>query len=166
MQYLAKQSADEMRLQGENVDLITDDPTVVAGEKYQGEEFELQQQYKLRHSETWIDCSESKAYDIADLTNYVDYDTRQILRRKAEGEKGRELNGWISVKDRLPEDHSWVLASADGAIRTVGYDTKNGFSYWDIIDIKASGFTITDIDHWIPLPEPPKPLTPLTERGK
>ena len=97
MQYLAKQSADGMRLEPINPwqpgsgphkrfeqskqSFLTDDPTVVAGEKYQGEDYEPIWQWD--NAGNWID----KQTDLFGGT--CDY--RQILRRKAQGEKDDEL---------------------------------------------------------------------------
>ncbi len=55
---------------------------------------------------------------------------------------------WISVKDRLPEAGSYVLAYLD-----FGY----GYSITTSIYIK-NGFVTgeKDVTHWMPLPQPPK----------
>jgi hypothetical protein len=68
-----------------------------------------------------------------------------------------DVNGWISVKDRLPEIEGEYLAfgySASDAARwiVVMYDPKDEFWYelssdWDWTD---------DVTHWQELPEPPK----------
>ncbi len=68
-----------------------------------------------------------------------------------------DVNGWISVKDRLPEKEGEYLAfgySASDAARwiVVMYDPKDECWYelssdWDWTD---------DVTHWQELPEPPK----------
>ena len=73
-------------------------------------------------------------------------------------------NGWISVKDRLPEPRTWVLAYIEypspvfelergihktGNIRKMFYD---GF-YDALGDYKVGDCKVT---HWMPLPKPPK----------
>lgn len=56
---------------------------------------------------------------------------------------------WISVKDRLPKDLSWMLvleASTDCAI-----------AYWTGERWSADRETpLGEVTHWMPLPEPPK----------
>ena len=55
-------------------------------------------------------------------------------------------NGWISVKDRLPEPKAVVLAHCtNGRMLTVGYFDK------DLEFLKSGRVT-----HWRPLPEPPE----------
>ena len=67
-------------------------------------------------------------------------------------------NGWISVKERLPEDHQYVLGVVFGDIE-IGYINRlttdpNEFS-WEAgdnwIDKGHSALT-----HWMPLPTPPE----------
>ena len=55
-------------------------------------------------------------------------------------------NGWISVKDRLPEPKAMVLAHCtNGRMLTVGYFDKD-------LEYLTSG----RVTHWQPLPTPPK----------
>lgn len=70
------------------------------------------------------------------------------------------VDGWISVKDRLPgeEDYRQCHENWDGAvIWTNGSDIGLGWYYtstgnWaDIYDCN-----IDDVTHWMTLPEPPK----------
>ncbi len=68
------------------------------------------------------------------------------------------MNGWTSVKDRLPKDGKNVLIFARNKTHSwvqIGlYDT----CYWYISDEKLDSIEI-DFDecvtHWQPLPEPP-----------
>lgn len=58
----------------------------------------------------------------------------------------KQDNGWISVKDRLPEPKAMVLAHCtNGRMLTVGYFDK------DLEYLKSGRVT-----HWRPLPEPPE----------
>jgi hypothetical protein len=63
-------------------------------------------------------------------------------------------NGWISVKDRLPEDRVYVLVAFGQATRVSAfsycYKSEEGIWY------RSDGYqTSADITHWMPLPEPP-----------
>jgi hypothetical protein len=81
-------------------------------------------------------------------------------------------NGWISVKDRLPEDHKhYLVISNVGIVQApVWY---NGCPYWDVElayysqryerwmtenptlkDVPKNKVKF-DVTHWMPLPEPP-----------
>lgn len=56
------------------------------------------------------------------------------------------VNGWISVKDRLPEPKTKVLAHCtNGRMLTVGYFDK------DLEFLKSGRVT-----HWMPLPQKPE----------
>lgn len=84
------------------------------------------------------------------------------------------MNNWISVKDRLPEEHdslfeqlygtdkwndamyrttsNYVLATLefeDGTKRVTMIRTRSGI--WDVSSVRKAKVT-----HWMPLPEPPK----------
>ena len=59
---------------------------------------------------------------------------------------------WISIKDRLPDDQSWVLVYADGAMNCMGF-SKGKWQDWTIQS--ASNIVIDSITHWMPLPERP-----------
>ena len=58
---------------------------------------------------------------------------------------------WISVKDRLPEEHQWVLCQCRAAIRDV-LRWHNGQWYHDPQHRYFQSF----VTHWMPLPEAPK----------
>lgn len=59
--------------------------------------------------------------------------------------------GWISVKDRLPENKQWALCKCRAGIYEV---LRNDFGSWyhDKGHTYMSGF----VTHWMPLPEPPE----------
>ena len=62
-------------------------------------------------------------------------------------------NQWISIKDGLPDPNfDFVLACADGAISTIGYNKDYGF--YEVYPIKTQ-LVIDDITHWMPLPQLP-----------
>ncbi len=63
---------------------------------------------------------------------------------------------WVSVKERLPEEHELVVCSFCGI---VSYGKWNG-QVWVVNDEPESSLVKTDIisfvTHWQPLPNPPK----------
>jgi hypothetical protein len=69
-------------------------------------------------------------------------------------EAAEKKQGWVSVKERLPEDYRLVLAWGDDVIKLVkrqpnskGWHSVNQKTYW-----------LSDtFSHWMPVPEPPKP---------
>ena len=74
--------------------------------------------------------------------------------------------GWISVKDRLPENELMVIGytPVDGYMFIGFHRTKVSFGYdwssWYIITSMRSTKKITKkVTHWMPLPEPPKEET-------
>lgn len=76
------------------------------------------------------------------------------------------ISGWISVKDRLPEDSGDYMVLNDGRIEIAPYDKEAAqeglypFGYEDK-EIDEIGNTLIDwieisgVTHWMPLPEPP-----------
>ena len=66
------------------------------------------------------------------------------------------MNEWISVKDRLPKNDSgtvfvygpWGIAECFALARWYNGE-------WNELD---SGYTLHDVSHWMPLPEPPEEI--------
>jgi hypothetical protein len=81
------------------------------------------------------------------------------------------MSNWISVKNRLPEDDGVYLCYCDaygyGYRRTANftlhaehifdlhYNGHEGPAWYDY-DSEVGDFTMGNITHWMPLPEPPK----------
>lgn len=62
-----------------------------------------------------------------------------------------EDGGWISVKDRLPEEDQWVVSFYKGVTRPNVYQYVNaGFGNVSI------GQDREPCTHWMPIPDPPK----------
>ncbi len=102
------------------------------------------------------------------------------IRAQQEAEKNELLtmSGWISVKDRLPENEKSVLAYAetrtDGKVIS-GHVVKAFYAdgkyhncvpkgWWESVRYNDESPAVNDfVTHWMPLPEPPKMLE--TTRG-
>ena len=59
---------------------------------------------------------------------------------------------WISVNEHLPDDPSWVLVYADGAMNCMAFD-EGQWKEWTAA--KAHNIFLPAITHWMPLPKPP-----------
>jgi len=73
------------------------------------------------------------------------------------------INGWISVKDRLPKLGAVVLAGKDvGAFWSVALYNGVVVGNWPSLQLQVSKCTYEhagwsdEITHWMPFPEPPK----------
>lgn len=65
------------------------------------------------------------------------------------------MNGWISVKDRLPEGTETVLAHCKDGGMFVGQHMY--FGQWEIwTAMKSTKIVRRIVTNWMPLPEPPK----------
>ena len=94
-----------------------------------------------------------------DLTRFYD---NEVTARDLIDEQPT-IGGWISVKERLPEEHAdehsyefeqFLCSTVWDDVRMVGFGTRIGDDkphFW-------SGNSIWDdwVTHWMPLPEPPK----------
>jgi len=64
---------------------------------------------------------------------------------------------WISVKDRLPEIGVDVLISYGGLpFYHLAFLTHNGDIKWFNGNHSNTEYSLDDVTHWMPLPEPPK----------
>ena len=61
---------------------------------------------------------------------------------------GVTVQEWISVKDRLPEKNTSVLASTDKGIVFQCLYAYDGWDLWEGNEV--------NITHWQPIPQPPK----------
>lgn len=62
------------------------------------------------------------------------------------------MSDWISVNDRLPENHRSVLVSDNfgNVFDGIYYNGKN------FIIRSSFGDSVNGVTHWMPLPEPPE----------
>lgn len=62
------------------------------------------------------------------------------------------MSDWISVKDRLPEDYTFVLAVVETWTRTVTVVLHADLKFYRF----GAGDTPLNVTHWMPLPELPE----------
>lgn len=83
------------------------------------------------------------------------------------------MSNWISVKDRLPEKDGSYLCYCEGLIFSIGYQKIGYFTHhaqlnadlnykgykgpvWYDYDSEVGNFTISNVTHWMPLPNDPE----------
>ena len=77
-------------------------------------------------------------------------------------EKGKQdAMKWISVKERLPEEEGWywVFTTPDRGYKSVNKSYFVKYNPWEKTfdpHWHGAGGTWTNVNHWMPLPEPPK----------
>ena len=59
------------------------------------------------------------------------------------------MNEWVSVKDRLPNEGSYLVFLDNGFICRAFFNKEN---IW--VDVMSS--KLLNVTHWMPLPEAPK----------
>lgn len=105
--------------------------------------------YKLMPEEPTAEMEEALATildEINDCQGIDGDDFAEILRRVWQAAP----DGWISVKDRLPEDDTPVLVYCPDAPLPYGID------YWSQFGLGFYWSHDSEPTHWQPLPEPPK----------
>lgn len=70
------------------------------------------------------------------------------------------IDGWISVKDRLPEESGDVLVY-NGHFYVVSFSKQwEAFNHFDFLGKPDKmAYVMTDVTHWMPLPKPPEEVT-------
>ncbi len=59
---------------------------------------------------------------------------------------------WVSIEDKLPDENSWVLVYADGAMNCMGF-YKGVWRDWT--QPQSGNIIISSITHWMELPNRP-----------
>lgn len=83
-----------------------------------------------------------------ELIKALQYDRGQYEKGYQDGLKS---NGWISVKDRLPETGRLALVYGSAGAMTIGRYIAN--NEWLVPGIFST------VTHWMPLPEPPEEVS-------
>lgn len=66
--------------------------------------------------------------------------------------RSNATNGWISVKDRLPEDRTLVIATCGGDEYVISFYRDGDFYFNDVDLWNCKAHNVT---HWL-IPEPPE----------
>jgi hypothetical protein len=67
-----------------------------------------------------------------------------------------DVNGWISVKDRLPTQNGPILMWSR-RLEDVPTCAAAGYELWNwSAEYSPHDYRLFDVTHWMPLPEPPK----------
>ena len=71
------------------------------------------------------------------------------------------VNGWISVKDRLPENEQYVILwTKTGVMKYAKYLDDEPHRPWITYDENGSCRAWDNVvTHWMPMPEPPKEVS-------
>lgn len=91
------------------------------------------------------------------IPNDVDYSNDLLIALLTAIDALEQDNGWISVKDRLPDDKKrYLICGLHGRIdiayyQPMGDKFSNHESFW-----QGSNCRFTVVAHWMPLPEPPE----------
>jgi hypothetical protein len=101
------------------------------------------------HAHAALEEAEAKIQELQDQLADVSKVMPDTCDHILDMEKMVDVNGWISVKDRLPKHGVGVLVSSGGpGCTTASYFEGSGFYNGHLEDVV--------ITHWMPLPEPPK----------
>lgn len=70
-----------------------------------------------------------------------------------------EDGGWIPVGERLPEEYISVLAYIPGCHPLEAPAVKEAHRVGNRWDARCAFYTLDEVTHWKPMPEPPKEET-------
>jgi hypothetical protein len=123
------------------------------------EAYVLAAEENFKEMEAKIDSLQAKLSDAGILTTeHIVGASKMVSSSETLNNSSNNSNGWISVKDRLPDDGKEVLGIVYNDIRLGWIDlitTDPGQFHWvsSGIYIDKGHYALT---HWMPLPEPPK----------
>lgn len=94
--------------------------------------------------------------DVASVEKLYD-ELLMLIEMHADVSEGKKNEGWISVKDEMPDTGVSVLVYGDGSGISLGVYWKWGWT--------TTGY-YNAVTHWMPLPEPPKTTTSAKSNQK
>ena len=113
---------------------------------------------------TWRDNLNSEMSDADSESLFGALDMAISALKQQQDQESKPLNGWISVKDRLPDnkEHDWVLAQVvedNGFMhipRVMEYRQAKNDWFEETYGWLSEHNGLFSVTHWIPLPESPK----------
>ena len=113
---------------------------------------------------TWRDNLNSEMSDADSESLFGALDMAISALKQQQDQESKPLNGWISVKDRLPDnkEHDWVLAQVvedNGFMhipRVMEYRQAKDDWFEETYGWLSEHNGLFSVTHWMPLPNPPK----------
>lgn len=113
---------------------------------------------------TWRDNLNSEMSDADSEPLFEALDMAISALKQQQDQESKPLNGWISVKDRLPDnkEHDWVLAQVvedNGYMHiptVMEYRQLRNDWFEETYDWLSEHNGLFSVTHWMPLPLPPK----------
>lgn len=113
---------------------------------------------------TWRDNLNSEMSDADSEPLFEALDMAISALKQQQDQESKPLNGWISVKDKLPDnkEHDWVLAQVvedNGYMhipRVMEYRQAKNDWFEETYGWLSEHNGLFSVTHWMPLPHPPK----------
>ena len=113
---------------------------------------------------TWRDNLNSEMSDADSESLFGALDMAISALKQQQDQESKPLNGWISVKDRLPDnkEHDWVLAQVvedNGYMHiptVMEYRQLRNDWFEETYGWLSEHNGLFSVTHWMPLPHPPK----------
>ena len=104
---------------------------------------------------SWAVCMNHPEYLIKDDALHV-IDSIPAADVVEQEQESKLLNGWISVKDRLPDYFTSVLVWCPGN-KCIYAAYRNARQEWYTFDDTIAGHVVVNmVTHWMPMPDPTK----------